>query len=130
MTMSDLSAAEKTPCPVCCNDTLIKGSRSWIGTQYEPDQCENCGYVQPINKTQYEELGYLTKCWELQVDPLCCYGLFELIEWIERASKGIVTVRPDGITGVQELKNSVEVTPYWKERVLAMVAELHAEWDC
>lgn len=128
--MSDLSQFDRSVCPVCRNSSLIKGAQTWVGIAYEPNQCEICGYIQPSNKVQYEEVGYIQKCWELQVDPLCRYGLCELIEWIERASNGIVEVRPDGITGVAELRASEEIHPYWKQRVLEFVAEIHAEYDC
>ena len=118
-------------CPLCHNQTLKGGEVNTDGIQYEPDSCEFCTYVQPSNKEQYEAIGFTQKCWELQVDPWCRYGLFELIEWIHRSSNGIVEVRADGVTGVEKLKASLDVTPYWKEKTLAMLAEIHAEeWDC
>lgn len=117
-------------CPLCHNQTLRTGGTGDGGIQYEPDVCEFCTYVQPSNKQQYEEFGFTQKCWELQVDPWCRYGLFELIDWIHHGSKGIVEVRADGITGVEELKSSIEVDQYWKQRVFEFLAEIHAEWDC
>lgn len=61
-------------CPVCNNHSRRDGDTVDVGVgcgmQVTPDTCEVCGYVQPGWYDDYAELlGYVQKCWELQVWP-------------------------------------------------------------
>ena len=54
-------------CPICDNHTLRYGERVDF-FQVTPDECDFCGYRQPKDKREFEEMEQLAKCWELQVD--------------------------------------------------------------
>ena len=58
-------------CPICDNHTLRYGERvDNVATFFQatPDECDFCGYRQPKDKGEFEEMEQLAKCWELQVD--------------------------------------------------------------
>ncbi len=54
-------------CPICDNHTLIYGERIDF-SQVTPHTCEFCGYAQPKDKREFDEMAQLAKCWELQLD--------------------------------------------------------------
>ena len=54
-------------CPICDNHTLEQGERIDF-FQVIPDTCDFCGYVQPKNQDEFQQLSQIAKCWELQID--------------------------------------------------------------